>query len=448
MRTSDEIGNLLRGLEGRFVPPGPSGAPTRGMANVLPTGRNFYSVDPKTLPSPVAWEVGKDLGDALLDKYLQEEGSYPEMVGVVVWGTSAMRTHGDDIAQILYLLGVRPVWQAESRRVSGIELIPLEELGRPRIDVTVRISGFFRDAFPNLIYLLDQAVELVASMSEPPEQNFVVKHLQEDLAQRQEPAGPEAGSDDSRAGSLYRIFGSKPGTYGAGILPVLDERNWESVHDLAEVYTAWGGYAYTQRDFGVSARPEFRQRFSQIVVAAKNQDNREHDVFDSDDYMQYHGGMIATVRALTGRNPRQFFGDSSDPSRSRVRDLQDEARRVFRSRVVNPKWMESMKRHGYKGAFELAATVDYMFGYDATAQVIEDWMYENVTEEYILNEDMQQFFRQSNPWAMRGIIERLLEAIQRGMWENPPPEIMDKLRELYLELETDLEARQEAGQSP
>jgi cobaltochelatase CobN len=452
MRTSDEIGNLLRGLEGRFVPPGPSGAPTRGMANVLPTGRNFYSVDPKTLPSPVAWEVGRDLGDALLDKYLQEEGNYPEMVGVVVWGTSAMRTHGDDIAQIMYLLGVRPVWQEESRRISGVEVIPLAELGRPRIDVTVRISGFFRDAFPNLIYLLDQSVELVASLDEPPERNFVVKHLQEDLAkdsaQRQNDAKSEGAAAGDRAGSLYRIFGSKPGTYGAGILPVLDERNWESVHDLAEVYTAWGGYAYTQQDFGVSAQPEFRQRFGQIVVAAKNQDNREHDVFDSDDYMQYHGGMIATVRALTGHNPRQFFGDSSDPSRSRVRDLQDEARRVFRSRVVNPKWMESMKRHGYKGAFELAATVDYMFGYDATAQVIEDWMYENVTEEYILNEDMQQFFRQSNPWAMRGIIERLLEAIQRGMWENPPPEILDRLQELYLELETDLEARQEVGQSP
>ena len=449
MRTSDEVGNLLRGLDGRFVPPGPSGAPTRGMANVLPTGRNFYSVDPKTLPSPVAWEVGKDLGDALLEKYLQEEGSYPEMVGVVVWGTSAMRTHGDDIAQIMYLLGVRPVWQAESRRVSGLEVIPLEELGRPRIDVTVRISGFFRDAFPNLIYLLDQAVEQVAALDEPPDQNFVVKHLQEDLKEKEEStAGPASAPDAPATGSLYRIFGSKPGTYGAGILGVLDERNWETVQDLAEVYTAWGGYAYTRQDFGVSARPEFRQRFSQIVVAAKNQDNREHDVFDSDDYMQYHGGMIATVRALTGRNPRQFFGDSSDPSRSRVRDLQDEARRVFRSRVVNPKWMESMKRHGYKGAFELAATVDYMFGYDATAQVIEDWMYEDVTEEYILNEDMQQFFRQSNPWAMRGIIERLLEAIERGMWENPPPEILDKLRELYLELETDLEARQETGQSP
>ena len=446
MRTPDEINNLLRGLEGKFVPPGPSGAPTRGMANILPTGRNFYSVDPKTIPSPSAWETGKQLAESLLEKYLEEEGSYPEMVGMVVWGTSAMRTHGDDVAQILQLLGIRPVWQAESRRVLGLDVIPLEELGHPRIDVTVRISGFFRDAFPNLINLLDQAVELAASLDESPDDNYVVKHLEEDLASREALASsdpsPETPSAD-RASSLYRIFGSKPGTYGAGILTVLDERNWETVQDLAEVYTAWGGYAYTQTDHGVNARPQFRRRFSQIVVAAKNQDTREHDIFDSDDYMQYHGGMIATVRALSGRNPRQFFGDSADPARARNRDLQDEARRVFRSRVVNPKWIESMKRHGYKGAFELAATVDYMFGYDATAQVIEDWMYEDVTESYVLDPETQQFFQESNPWALKGVVERLLEAIERGLWEEPPPEMREKLQQLYLELEADLEARQE-----
>jgi cobaltochelatase CobN len=451
MRTPDEISNLLRGLEGKFVPPGPSGAPTRGMANILPTGRNFYSVDPKSIPSPSAWETGKQLAQSLLEKYLEEEGSYPEMVGMVVWGTSAMRTHGDDVAQILQLLGIRPVWQPESRRVLGIDVIPLEELGHPRIDVTVRISGFFRDAFPNLINLLDQAVELAASLDESPEDNYVVKHLQEDLARSKaeaEAASEVAGETvpGDRAASLYRIFGSKPGTYGAGILTVLDERNWETVQDLAEVYTAWGGYAYTQQDHGVNARSQFRLRFSQIVVAAKNQDTREHDIFDSDDYMQYHGGMIATVRALSGRNPRQFFGDSADPSRARNRDLQDEARRVFRSRVVNPKWIESMKRHGYKGAFELAATVDYMFGYDATAQVIEDWMYEDVTESYVLDPETQRFFQESNPWALKGIVERLLEAIERGLWEDPPPEMREKLQQLYLELEADLEARQEGRQ--
>jgi cobaltochelatase CobN len=318
--------------------------------------------------------------------------------------------------------------------------------------VTVRISGFFRDAFPNLINLMDQAIELVASLDESPEDNMIVKHLREDLAQQEAspsvslPEGEGRSSDQgegARAASLYRIFGSKPGTYGAGILQVLDERNWETVQDLAEVYTAWGGYAYTQKDFGVNARSEFRRRFSQIVVAAKNQDNREHDIFDSDDYLQYHGGMIATVRALTGKDPRQFFGDSSDPSRARVRDLQEESRRVFRSRVVNPKWIDSMKRHGYKGAFELAATVDYMFGYDATAQVVEDWMYEDVTESYVLDPDIQKFFQDSNPWALRSILERLLEAIERGLWAEPPPEMREKLQEMYLQLETDLEARQE-----
>jgi len=448
LKTTNEITNLLRGLDGRFVPAGPSGAPTRGMSNILPTGRNFYSVDPKTIPSPTAWEMGVGLADALLKVYLEEEGNYPEMVGLVIWGTSAMRTHGDDIAQVFSLLGVKPVWQEESRRITGLEIIPLSELGRPRIDVTVRISGFFRDAFPNLIELIDEAVQLVAALDEAPEDNMIVKHLQEDKDANESNSTQDDTPTQAQGNpALYRIFGSKPGTYGAGILGAIDERNWETVQDLAEVYTAWGGYAYSRQDFGVHARTEFRRRFGQIVVAAKNQDNREHDIFDSDDYMQYHGGMIATVRALTGSNPQQFFGDSSDPTRARVRKLEDEARRVFRTRVVNPKWIDSMKRHGYKGAFELSATVDYMFGYDATAQVIEDWMYENVTESYVLDPETQEFFQQSNPWALRDIVERLLEAIERGMWENPPPDMKEKLQQMFLDLEADLEARQEGPQN-
>jgi len=426
--TTDEIANLLRGLEGRFIPPGPSGAPTRGMANVLPTGRNFYSVDPKTLPSPAAWQIGRELGDALLAKYLEEEGKYPESVGIVVWGTSAMRTQGDDIAEILWLLGVRPVWMKENRRVAGLEVIPLDELQRPRIDVTVRISGFFRDAFPNLVHLIDDAVRLVAQTKEDDEQNLVAAHYRRD------------GATDE---ALYRVFGSKPGTYGAGILPLLDARNWATDQDLAEVYAAWGGYAYTRNDYGAAAKSQFEQRFAEISIATKNQDNREHDIFDSDDYMQYHGGMIATIRALTGKNPRQFFGDSANPSLVRVRDLDDEARRVFRSRVVNPKWIESVKRHGYKGAFELAATIDYLFGYDATAQIVEDWMYERVTQAYVEDEAMQQFFGEKNPWALRGIAERLLEAIERGMWKNPSQEQREALQQAYLTMETVLEARTE-----
>ena len=439
-QTTDEIDALLRGFDGRFISPGPAGAPTRGMAGVLPTGRNFYSMDPRSIPSETSWQIGKELADSLVERYLTDEGEYPESVGISVWGTSAMRTHGDDISQILALIGVRPMWQEESRRVSGLEVIPLEELGRPRIDVTVRISGFFRDAFQNLIVMMDDAFHRVAALDEPEGQNFVMKHYAAEVAEKQA-SGVSAAEAESE--SLYRIFGSKPGSYGAGILQAIDDGNWQSDEDLANVYTAWGSYAYGRRQHGVSAVREFRRRFAAIDVATKNQDNREHDIFDSDDYMQFHGGMIATVRALAGENPRQFFGDSSDPSLLRTRDLKEEARRVFRSRVVNPKWMDSMKRHGYKGAFELAATVDYIFGYDATAQIIDDWMYQEVTERYALDPAMQQFFEQSNPWALRSIAERLMEAADRGMWEDAPEETLNELRRVYLRTEALLEERQE-----
>jgi cobaltochelatase CobN len=337
---------------------------------VLPTGRNFYSVDPKGLPSALSWEVGQGLADNLLQRHLDEEERYPETIGIVVWGTAAMRTQGDDIAEVLSLLGVRPTWNEESRRVTGLEVMPLEELGRPRIDVTVRISGFFRDAFPNLISLMDDAFTTVAALDEPPESNFLKKHADEERGQ---------GADERRA--TTRIFGSPPGAYGAGLLPLIDARNWQTDEDLAEVYAVWGGYAYGKGLDGVEAREAMEANLRRTEVAVKNIDNREHDLFDSDDYFQYHGGMIAAVRALTGRNPKSYVGDSADPSRPRTRSLDEEAKRVFRSRVANPKWISAMQRHGYKGAFELSATVDYLFGYDATANVVEDWMYREVTQK-------------------------------------------------------------------
>ena len=439
-RTTDEIDALLRGFDGRFISPGPAGAPTRGMAGVLPTGRNFYSMDPRSIPSETSWQIGKQLADSLVERFMADEGQYPESVGISVWGTSAMRTHGDDIAQILALIGVRPTWQEESRRVTGLEVIPLAELGRPRIDVTVRISGFFRDAFHNLILMMDDAFHRVATLDEPEDRNFVRKHY---VSEVRDKVDSGVSPEDAESESLYRIFGSKPGSYGAGILQAIDDGSWQSDEDLANVYTAWGSYAYGRRHHGVSAVREFQRRFAAIDVATKNQDNREHDIFDSDDYMQFHGGMIATVRVLSGGNPRQFFGDSSDPGLLRTRDLKEEARRVFRSRVVNPKWMDSMKRHGYKGAFELAATVDYMFGYDATAEIIDDWMYQEVTERYALDPEMQQFFEQSNPWALRAIAERLMEAADRQMWEDPPEELLNELRRVYLRTEGLLEERQE-----
>jgi cobaltochelatase CobN len=435
-RTTEELDSVVAALAGRFVPAGPSGAPTRGMAHVLPTGRNFYSVDPKSLPSPLAYEVGGELADALLRRYLEDEGAYPETVGIVVWGTSAMRTHGDDVGEILHLLGVRPVWDGENRRVTGLEVVPPEELGRPRIDVVVRVSGFFRDAFANLVHLLDRAFELVAALDEPDDRNFVAAHFRAEREhKRRAGVAPEAAARTS----LYRIFGSRPGSYGAGILPLIDAGNWTDMADLARAYEAWGAYAYGRAEYGVDAVPEFRRRFAAINVAIKNQDNREHDILDSDDYLQYHGGMIASIRALSGRTPRQYHGDSADPSRVRVRDLREEVRRVFRTRAVNPKWIAGMMRHGYKGGFEMAATTDYLFGYDATADVAEDWMYEGLARAYALDDDVQAFLREKNPWALMAILRRLFEAAQRGMWERPPDDLMAELRRLATDLDAYLE---------
>lgn len=437
-QTDGEIDHVLAALDGQYIPAGPAGAPTRGMAHILPTGRNFYAVDPRAVPSRAAWRIGQDLARELLDRYQQEEQGYPECVGLTVWGTSAMRTHGDDIAQCFALLGVRPVWQAESRRITDIEVIPLDELGRPRIDVLVRISGFFRDAFPHLIDLLDRAVRRVAELDEPSERNFVRKHYLADLAKQ-----IASGQDDAQAAhrASLRVFGSKPGSYGAGILPLIHAQNWESDADFAQAYINWGGYAYGEGVYGEDAREEFSRVLSGVQVAVKNQDNREHDIFDSDDYLQYHGGMIATIRALNGRNPKSYFGDNSNPGRAEVRTLQQEAYRVFRSRVVNPKWIEGIKRHGYKGALELSATVEYLFGYDATANVVDDWMYEQTAARYALDPQMQEFFRQSNPWALQSIAERLLEAAQRGLWDAPAETTLDQLRAVYRQVDAELEGR-------
>jgi cobaltochelatase CobN len=433
-RTTDEIDHLLHGLSGGFVPAGPSGSPTRGLVGVLPTGRNFYSVDPKAIPSRNAWAVGVALADSLLSRYLADHGEYPASVGLVVWGTSAMRTSGDDIAEVLWLLGIRPVWDQASRRVTGLEVVPLAELGRPRVDVTLRISGFFRDAFPHVVDMLDEAVRMVAGLDESAADNFLRAHVRADLAD---------GTDERRA--TARIFGSKPGAYGAGLLPLIDSRDWKTDADLAEVYAVWGGYAYGPGLDGISARTDMERVYTRMRVAAKNQDTREHDIVDSDDYFQYHGGMVAAVRALTGESPEAYVGDSAVPDTVKTRTLQEETHRVFRARVVNPKWIAAMQRHGYKGAFELAATVDYLFGYDATAGVVDDWMYEKLSSAYVFEETNRAFMQKSNPWALRGISERLLEAADRGLWAEPKGETIEGLKQTYLELEGDLEGGAEAG---
>jgi len=435
-QTCQEITHLLQGLDGRYVESGAAGAPTRGRPEVLPTGRNFYSVDIRAIPTETAWDVGRKAAEAVIERYTQDNGEYPKTLALSVWGTSAMRTGGDDMAQALALLGVQPIWDRPSRRVVDFEILPLSVLGRPRVDVTLRISGFFRDAFPNLIDLFYSAVVAVAALNESPEDNPLAAQVKQETE-----FWCEAGlsQTEAQARSRYRVFGSKPGAYGAGLQGLIEAQNWRDEQDLARAYMNWSSYAYCgtscPNQEGVAAPEAFAQRLKQLQVVLHNQDNREHDLLDSDDYYQFQGGLTASVRALTGKNPQTYFGDNSIPENPRVRRLQEEIARVYRSRVVNPKWIEGVMRHGYKGAFEMAATVDYLFAYDATANCVADYMYQGVTEAYLLDDKVQEFIQQKNPWAMRDIAERLLEAHQRSLWQSAKPEILEKLRAIALQAE-------------
>jgi cobaltochelatase CobN len=436
--THQEIDYLLHGLDGGYVPAAPSGAPTRGRPEVLPTGRNFYSVDIRSLPTESAWQVGRKAAETLIERYTQEHGEYPKTIGLSMWGTSTMRTGGDDLAEALALLGVQPVWEGISRRVIDFEILPLSVLGRPRVDVTLRISGFFRDAFSNLIDLFDQAVAAIAALNESPDQNPLAAQVNQET-QRWQASGLTLEQAEQR--SRYRIFGSKPGAYGAGLQGLIEAQNWSNDQDLARAYIHWSSYAYVGASVAHSAPEAFENRLREMQVVLHNQDNREHDLLDSDDYYQFQGGLTVAVRSIQGKNPTTYFGDHSLPENPKIRSLKEQIARVYRSRVVNPKWIEGAMRHGYKGAFEMAATVDYLFAYDATAHCVEDYMYEGVANAYVFDSTVQNFIQSKNPWALRDMAERLLEANQRGLWESVDSEILDQLRAIALHAEGEIESK-------
>ncbi|NKC15427.1 MAG: cobaltochelatase subunit CobN [Gammaproteobacteria bacterium] len=408
-----EIAGIVRALDGRYLEPGPAGAPTRGRPEVLPTGRNFYSVDTRTVPTPAAWHLGWKSAGLLLERFRQEHGAWPRNLALSAWGTANMRTGGDDIAQALALMGVKPTWDANSRRVTGFEIMPLSLLDRPRVDVTLRISGFFRDAFPTQIDLVDSAVRAVAALDEPERDNPLAA-----TAKRQGTAFKADGLSQAEAArkATLRIFGSKPGAYGAGLQALLDERGWRDDGDLARAYVAWGGYAYGGGTEGRAAHGQFEARLAHLEGVVHNQDNREHDLLDSDDYYQFEGGMAAAVRHFAGHQPVIYHNDHSRPERPRIRHLEEEIAQVVRARVVNPKWIAGVMRHGYKGAFEIAATVDYLFAFAATARAVRDHHFDAVYEAYLGDPKVRQFIEDNNPAGLREIAQRLLEAQERGLW--------------------------------
>jgi cobaltochelatase CobN len=437
-QTNQEMTNLLRGLNGEYIPSGASGAPTRGKPEVLPTGRNFYSVDIRAVPTETAWCLGRTAAEVLIDRYTQDNGEYPQTLGLSIWGTSTMRTGGDDIAQALALIGVQPVWDGVSRRVVDFEILPISILGRPRVDVTLRISGFFRDAFPNLIDLFDNAVKAVAALDETPEQNPLALQVQQEQIKWLEQG---LTLDEAQTRSQYRIFGSKPGAYGAGLQGLIESQNWETEADLAQAYINWSAYAYTNKAEGIAAPEAFNQRLGNMQIVLQNQDNREHDLLDSDDYYQFQGGLTAAIKQVSGKTPEAYFGDNSRTENPKVRKLTEEIDRVYRSRVVNPKWIAGAMRHGYKGASEMAATLDFLFAYDATANCVRDFMYQGVADAYLFDESVREFIETNNPWVQRDMAERLLEANQRGLWEDVKVGTIERLRSMVNEAEGIIESQ-------
>ena len=408
-----ETAAVLTALGGGFVAPGPSGAPTRGRPDVLPTGRNFYSVDVRAVPTETAWRLGEQSAALVAERYFQEEGEWPTSFVLTCWGTANMRTGGDDIAQALALIGARPVWEAGSGRVSGFEILSLADLKRPRIDVTLRVSGFFRDAFPHQMDLFDSAVRAVAALDEPESANPIASRVLKDRI-RFEAQGLDAEESLRRAG--FRVFGSKPGAYGAGLQALIDEGIWDERGDFAEAFLEWGGYAYGGGAAGTVARSQLEERLSSVDAVLHNQDNREHDLLDSDDYYQFEGGLAATVESLTGEVPKVYHNDHSRPERPVVRSLSEEIGRVVRGRAANPKWIAGVMRHGYKGAFEIAATLDYLFAFSATTRAVGDHHFDQLFEAYIESEDVRAFLEDANPAAYQEILARFQEALRRELW--------------------------------
>jgi cobaltochelatase CobN len=426
-----EIAGLLGGLDGRFVPPGPSGAPSRGRLDVLPTGRNFYSVDVRALPTPAAHRLGQRAADRLVQRYLQDHGEHPRCIALSLWGTATMRTGGDDVAQALALVGVRPVWAAGSARVVDTEILPASVLRRPRVDVVLRISGFFRDAFPDLIRLLDSAVRAVSELDEPEQVNPLRARVQRDAAELRASGVPEErAAQQARA----RIFGSRPGAYGAGLNALVERGAFKDAHDLARAYLDWGGYVYGQGEQGAPAHERFQTQLSQVDAVLQNQDNREHDLLDSGDYYEFHGGMAAAVELARGSKAALYHGDHQNPEAPRIRGLNEELGRVIRSRAVNPKWIAAARRHGYKGAAEMAATVEYLFGYSAATGIVEDHQFALVTDAYLLDAENRAFLSEHNPSALTEMTERMLDAIARGLWQHPGAR-RDELEALLIDVE-------------
>ncbi len=440
-RMGYEIDHMMDALDGRFVIPGPSGAPTRGDADILPTGRNFYGLDPDTVPTKASWEVGRRMADQMIERHVADRGEYPREVGIVVWATDMMKTGGDDAAYILWLLGLKPVWSSAGGQVVDVEVVPVSELGRPRVDVTLNITGLFRDTFPATIDFLDDAMRLVADLDESDEENAVAANLRRDMV---EDIAAGLSVDEARARNSVRIFGEALGTYGNGVGNLIETSLWDETRDLADIYAEQSSYGYSKGDYGKQMKGSFMRRFGRVSATVKNVPTREIDILDIDDVYQYLGGMNAFVRTYGRADAGTYIGDSSDPKRTGIRDTREELRFLFRAKVVNPKFINGLMEHGYRGAAEMAKIVEYTFAWDATSDIAEGWMYDTLADRYLLDEKVREWVLDVNPHAMMNMINTLHEAVDRGMWEASD-ERLERMKQLFMETEAVIEGRMDVS---
>ena len=439
--TDKEMVSLLDGVAGGYVEPGPSGNLYRGKTSVLPTGRNFYLLDPRTLPTRAAWMVGVKSADLLIKYYVEKHGRMPETVGQVLWSIDAFKADGEQLAQILYLLGVEPVWD-DGGNVVDLKPIPLEELGRPRIDVLVRISGIVRDLLPNYIELIDKAVSIVISLDEPPEMNYPRKHYLEDV-EKLVSLGYSRGEAEEIA--RHRVYGSPPGSYGAGVNLAVEASAWKDSGDLAKIWVQWSGYAYTRSKYGVESHEHLVLSLRRVDMVNRNHVSDEHDILGCCCYFSYHGGFYNAAKTLSGREVEAVTVDTRNVYSLRIRGMNEEIERVVRAKLLNDQWIAEMKKHGYRGASEFQRKILHFYGWASVSGLAEDWMFEKIAEKYVLDEEMREWFLEHNKWALEEITRRLIEAGLRGVWKAPS-ELLDKLRHVYSEIEGYLEEELGAGE--
>ena len=385
---------LLAALDGRRVPPGPSGSPWRGRRDVLPTGRNLFTVDPRAVPSRNAADQGERLAEALLTRHLQDHGDYPRNVMLDLWGSATMRTAGEEFAMALRLIGVTPVWDQSSTRVTGFDVIPLPLLGRPRIDVTLRISGLFRDVFQNLPVLFEQAVAALAQRDEPDEENPY---------RRSSNAGP-------------RVFGPAPGGYGAGVIETVTELSPETLDDAGNAWLAASGFAYGGTEDGAAARPALESRTAATDAFVHTQDLPETDILAAPDYAAHEAGFAAAARKLGGARPTLYHADSAKLDAPKMRTLNEEIARVVRGRAANPRWIAGQMRHGFRGAAEIASTLDQMALFAHLASAVASHHIDLYYDATLGDDEVRRFIEQANPEAAAAMRQRFQQLLDAGYW--------------------------------